>query len=168
MLQVAPVSRKTAQAYVRKHHRHHGPSIGDKFCLGALNHDLELVGVAVVGRPVARGLDDGWTLEVTRLATDGTRNACSLLYGAAARAAKAMGFRRIVTYTLEDERGSSLRAAGWTLDGLVQGRSWDTASRPRKDVSPTCNKRRWVKTLGVAPKSPPPVVLAESYQETMF
>lgn len=99
--------------------------------------------MAIVGRPVARGLQDGWTAEVTRVATDGTPNAPSALYGACWRVARALGYRRLVTYTLATEPGTSLRAAGWRVVGEVRGRSWSCASRPRVDRAPAQEKLRW-------------------------
>jgi hypothetical protein len=101
--------------------------------------------VAIVGRPVARHLADGFTAEVTRLASDGTRNACSMLYGAAWRAARALGYRRLVTYTLAEERGASLRGAGWRLVGEAGGGSWNRpkVGRARVDMHPTQRKLRW-------------------------
>lgn len=111
-LSLQPITLREAAAFVRRHHRHHGPARGWRFGI-AVNDGEKVVGVAMVGRPVARGMDDGWTLEVNRCCTDGTRNAASMLYGAAARAARALGYRRLVTYTLASERGTSLRAAGW-------------------------------------------------------
>jgi hypothetical protein len=95
----------------------------------------ELRGVAIVGRPVARKLDNGWTLEVNRVCTDGARNACSMLYGAAWRAAKALGFRRLITYTLPEEGGASLRATGWRLLGERGGGNWNVPTRPRIDTA---------------------------------
>jgi hypothetical protein len=136
------MTRAEAQAYVRAHHRHHKPSVGDVFCLGA-QRGSEIVGVVVVGRPVARMLADGATLEVTRCCTDGTRNACSFLYGAAWRAARALGWQRLVTYTLPEEGGASLRAAGWRLIGEAGGGSWSRPSRARVDTAPTQVKMRW-------------------------
>lgn len=103
----------------------------------------EVRGVCIVGRPVARMLDDGWTLEVTRCCTDGAENACSMLYGAAARAAFAMGYKRIGTYTLPEEGGASLRAAGWRLLGEAGGGEWTRRSRPRVSKHPTLVKLRW-------------------------
>jgi hypothetical protein len=138
-LHVVPLDLASANAFVAKVHRHHGEVVGHKFSLGAAK-DGEIVGVAIVGRPVARGRDDGWTLEVTRLATDGTRNACSFLYGAAAKAAFALGYRRIGTYILASEPGTSLSAAGWRQIGEVKGRSWSCKSRPRVDKHPTLDK----------------------------
>lgn len=96
-----------------------------KFCVALADDSGETHGVAIVGRPVARGLDDGWTLEVTRTCTDGTKNANSMLYGAAWRAARALGYRRLVTYTLVEESGTSLRAAGWKTVHETRGRPWD-------------------------------------------
>ena len=135
-LRLAPIDFAQAAAFVREHHRHHTPPVGHKFSLAAMVDD-KLVGVAIIGRPVARGRDDGLTLEVTRLCTDGTKNACSFLYGAAARATFALGYRRIGTYILKREPGTSLEAAGWKLIGEVRGRSWSCESRPRTDKHPT-------------------------------
>ncbi|HMB37397.1 MAG TPA: XF1762 family protein [Methylomirabilota bacterium] len=137
-----PLTLREANAYVARFHRHHGPSRGCRFCLGAAK-DGTIIGVAIVGRPVARRLDDGWTVEITRVATDGTRNACSFLYGAARRAAFALGYKRCVTYILESEPGTSLRAAGFQLIGEVGGGSWSRESRPRVDLHPTQGKLRW-------------------------
>lgn len=125
-----------ANSFVAQHHRHHKPVVGHLFSLGCALEG-KIVAVAIVGRPVARMRDDGATAEVTRLATDGTRNACSFLYGAAARAAFALGFKRIGTYILKSEPGTSLKAAGWRLIGEVRGRSWSAPSRPRVDKHPT-------------------------------
>ena len=111
-LRIVPMGRDQANEIVKALHRHHPPVVGFKFALGCVDGS-RLVGVAICGRPVARMLDDGWTLEVTRVATDGTRNACSKLYGAAWRVARAMGFCRLVTYTLDSESGASLRGAGF-------------------------------------------------------
>lgn len=135
-LVLAPIDFETAAAFVREHHRHHTPPVGHKFSLAALFGE-ELVGVVIVGRPVARHRDDGRTLEVTRLCTTGERNACSFLYGAAAKAAFALGYCRIGTYILKREPGTSLAAAGWKLIGEVRGRSWSCHSRPRVDKHPT-------------------------------
>ena len=107
-------------SHIEQHHRHHKPVAGHKFSIGCLS-DGELAGVVIAGRPVSRYLDDGRTLEVTRLCTNGAKNACSFLYGAAARAAAAMGYDRIITYTLESENGASLRASGWTCQGIAGG-----------------------------------------------
>ncbi len=128
-----------ANAFVAEHHRHHKPVVGHVFSIGAAL-DGKIVGIAIVGRPVARMRDDGVTAEVTRLATDGTRNACSFLYGAAAKAAFALGYRRIGTYILASEPGTSLMATGWRQIGEVHGRSWSVPSRPRVDKHPLQKK----------------------------
>ena len=124
-----------ANAFVAEHHRHHKPVVGHLFSIGAAK-DGKIVGVAIVGRPVSRQRDNGVTAEVTRLCTDGTRNACSFLYGAAARASFALGFKRIGTYILASEPGTTLIAAGWRLIGETPGLSWSTPSRPRVDKAP--------------------------------
>jgi hypothetical protein len=142
-LQIVPMDLDAANAFVSVHHRHHQAVVGHKFSLGAMDDAGTLRGVAIVGRPVARMLDDGWTLEVTRVATDGCANACSALYGAAWRACRAMGYRKLVTYTLDTEPGTSLRAAGWRVVGTTPGRSWSVPSRPRLDKHPLQPKIRW-------------------------
>lgn len=131
-LRVVPVSFREACGFVQMWHRHHDAPQGCKFCLGVATDDNVLRGVAIVGRPVARLNQDGLTLEVTRTATDGTKNANSALYGAAWRAAKALGYRRLITYNQEGETGASLRAAGWEVVAERPARpGWDTPSRPR-------------------------------------
>lgn len=143
-LHVVPCRLRAASAFVALHHRHHRPPRGGLFAVGVAVHGADDVcGVAIVGRPVSRRLDDGWTVEVIRLATDGTRNACSALYGAAWRAARAMGYRRAVTYTLPAEGGGSLRAAGWRCIGDAGGGSWSREGRPRVDEHPMQGKLRW-------------------------
>lgn len=134
-LQVRPIDFKDAAAFVRQHHRHHTPPIGHKYSIAAWDGD-QMVGVVIVGRPVSRMRDDGLTLEVTRLCTIGSRNACSFLYGAAARAAFALGFKRIGTYVLKREPGTSLAAAGWRLIGEAGGGSWSREGRERDDKHP--------------------------------
>lgn len=145
-LQLRPITLRAASAFIDALHRHHKPPRGHKFSIGLANGE-KLVGVAVVGRPVARMADDGYTAEVTRLCTDGTPNACSALYGAAARAAKAMGYRKIITYILESEPGTSLRAAGWRKDRRSSGGSWSRADRTRDDKHPLEPKTRWSRDL---------------------
>ena len=146
-LRVRPVTLKQANALVDELHRHHKPVRGHRFSLGLYDGD-RLVGVAICGRPVARGCDPNITLEVTRLVTDGTPNACSMLYGAAARAAKAMGFDKIQTYILESESGTSLKASGWVKEADVVGRQWShTDGRARRMDQPTEDKSRWAKRL---------------------
>jgi hypothetical protein len=141
-LVVVPMTLAEAKAFIEQHHRHHRPPVSHLFSIGASDGE-RVVAVCVVGRPVARMLQDGFTAEVTRLASDGARNACSLLYGAAWRAARAMGYRRLVTYTLPEEGGASLRAAGWRCIGEAGGGSWSRATRPRVDLHPTQAKLRW-------------------------
>lgn len=143
-LVVVPCRLRAAHAFVSQHHRHHRPSRGGLYAVAVAVEGSELVcGVAVVGRPVARALDDGWTVEVTRLATDGTPNACSALYAAAWRAARAMDYRKCVTYTLPEEGGASLRGAGLRCIGVAGGGTWSRAGRPRGDEHPTQLKLRW-------------------------
>jgi hypothetical protein len=142
MLTLAPIDLDQANAFVARLHRHHAPVIGHKFSLAAML-GTDLRGVAIVGRPVSRMRDDGVTLEVTRLCTDGAKNACSFLYGAAARAAFALGYLRIGTYTLPNEGGASLRGAGWKLIGERGGGSWSREGRPRDDKAPTDTKLLW-------------------------
>ena len=145
-LAAVPLTRAEAVAFIEKHHRHHKPAQGDKFRFGCLAGG-ELVGAIQVGRPVNRILDDGGILEVTRLCTDGTANACSFLYARAAKIARLMGYRRIITYILDSEQGASLRAAGWRREADVAGRSWSCASRERNTAAPACDKQRWGKEL---------------------
>lgn len=130
------IALSQANDFVSEHHRHHKPVVGHLFSIGAVLGD-SLVGVAIIGRPVARMRDDGVTAEVTRLCTDGTRNACSFLYGASARAAFALGFKRIGTYILASETGGTLNAAGWRMIGQTAGGSWSRPSRGRADKHPT-------------------------------
>jgi hypothetical protein len=142
-LTIVPLSLDSANEFVRQHHRHHVPVIGHKFSIGVADDDGGLRGAAIVGRPVSRRRDDGWTLEVTRLVTDGCPNACSALYAAAWRAAKAMGYTRIGTYILASEPGTSLLAAGWKCLYETPGRSWDVPSRPRDDKYPLGTRTLW-------------------------
>jgi hypothetical protein len=144
-LQIVPCGLREANAFVARHHRHHGPDRGHKFSI-AVAEGERIVGVVIVGRPKARNLQDGFTLEVTRCCTDGTPNACSALYGAAWRAAKAMGYWRLVTFTLDTELGGSLKASGWRLVAQSQGGSWSRPSRPRTDRHPLQGKLRWEKS----------------------
>jgi hypothetical protein len=141
-LELVPISIAEANAFIREHHRHHKPHAFYTFAVAVAEDDV-IKGVAVVGNPTARALADVWTAEVTRVATDGTKNACSMLYGACWRAARALGYRRLITYTLKSEEGASLRAAGWRVVGEVTGRSWSTKSRPRVDKHPLQDKLRW-------------------------
>lgn len=146
MLTIRPIHLKAANDYVAAHHRHNIPTVGGKFAVACYNGD-SLCGVAVCGRPVSRHLDDGMTLEIYRNCTDGTRNACSKLYGACVRVGAAMGYKRIITYTLESESGVSLRAAGFACDGMAGGPEWTGTRRRSYYVSPPERKIRWHKDI---------------------
>lgn len=158
-LALVPVTREEARRFVGQHHRHNLPPKSWKFGVGVAAGG-QLVGVGIAGRPVARLLDDGSTIEVVRVCTDGTPNACSMLYGALARAARALGFRRIITYTLGSEPGTSLLAAGWEREAELPARpGWDNG-RHRVTVdlfgqhrTPPGPKVRWVKVLGPSTRS---------------
>lgn len=141
-LSIVPMTFSEACEFIARFHRHHRPPQGMVFALGCALGG-EIVGVATVGRPVARALDDGWTLEVTRTCTDGTKNANSMLYGAAWRAAKGLGYRRLITYTLPEESGASLRACAWRCLGIAGGGSWSRPKRPRVDTHPLQQKIKW-------------------------
>lgn len=144
-LSATPITLAQAQAFVGKLHRHHKAPVGHRFSIGCQNAG-ELVGVVVVGRPVARKTDQYGIAEVTRLCTDGTKNACSFLYSLAARIAKEMGFASIQTFILPTESGVSLKAAGWTFDGTTHSGTWQTRTNRRTD-QPTEQKQRWIKLL---------------------
>jgi hypothetical protein len=132
-LHLVPVTFADARGFTAMWHRHHAPPVGMKFAVGAADETGVLVGVAITGRPVARYLDDGTTLEVARVAVDGTRNACSMLYAASWRAASALGYCRLITYTQRGESGASLRAAGWrVIAERPPHAGWDRPSRPRQ------------------------------------
>ena len=133
-LTLVPVSFKDACEFVEAWHRHNAPPNGHRFSMGVANEEGVLVGVCMVSHPVSRHLMDGFTLEVIRTATDGTPNANSMLYGAAWRAAKALGYRRLITYTQADESGASLRAAGFReIAKREPTKGWSRPSRPRDD-----------------------------------
>jgi hypothetical protein len=142
-LTIVPCHLSNANTFIQRHHRHHGPLRFHKFSVAVADENGVTRGVAIVGRPVSRALDDGWTLEVSRVATDGVRNGCSMLYGACRRAAFALGYRRLITYVLCTEPGTSLRAAGWTYAGEIRGKPWNTPGRRRVDKHPIVNKHRW-------------------------
>jgi hypothetical protein len=150
MLVVRPLTLEQANAFVAAIHRHHKPIVGHRFSVGAFR-DGACVGVAIVGRPVARMVPQYEVAEVTRLATDGSKNACSILYAACARACDAMGFERIQTYTLLSESGASLRAAGWTDEGAAGGGDWNRPKQLLRGANrtdqPMTGKRRWSRTL---------------------
>jgi hypothetical protein len=142
-LAIVPITFADACAFIAEWHRHHQPPVGHKFSLGVAAAGM-LVGVAIVGRPVARHLDNGRTLEVTRTATDGTPNANSALYGAAWRATKALGYDRLVTYTQAGETGTSLRAAGWRIVAQRSPRAgWHAPSRPRTNRNANVQRYLW-------------------------
>lgn len=146
-LDIVPTTLKEANEFVLEHHRHHKPVTGHKFSIACADVETEkVVGVAIVGRPVSRYLDDGWTLEVTRLCTDGTRNACSMLYAAAWRAARAMGYKKVITYILDTEGGASVKAAGYKCVGKAGGLRWTGKRRPQVDLCPAQMKLRFEKT----------------------
>jgi len=142
MIELQPITYAEACAFITEHHSHHLPPQGWKFGV-AVNNGEKVVGVITIGRPVARNLDNGWTLEVTRCCTDGTKHAASMLYGAAWRAVKAMGYKRLITYTLAEEPGTSLTAAGWKSLYETGGGSWSCESRPRIDKHPLGQKTLW-------------------------
>lgn len=146
-LRVVHVELREANEFVDALHRHHKPVVGHRFSIGA-DLDGKLVGVAIVGRPVARKVNPKEVLEVTRLCTDGSKNACSFLYSAAARAGRELGYKKIQTYILETESGASLVAAGWTDEGEAGGGQWKhTDGKDRRTDQPTCKKRRFAKYL---------------------
>lgn len=146
-LYACPLELKEANAFIAEHHRHHDPVHRDKFRVGCRNEGGVLVGVANVGRPVARALCDGKTLEVLRLCSNGEKDVCSFLYSRCARIAREMGYEKIITYILDTESGTSLKASGWHKEADTRGHHWTCPSRPRNTTAPTCNKQRWAKDL---------------------
>jgi hypothetical protein len=153
-----PLTLKQANIVVTQLHRHHRPVVGHRFSVGAMV-ESKIVGAIIIGRPVARNCDQTYTFEVTRLVTDGTKNVCSFLYARAARAAEAMGAKRIQTYTLPSEGGGSLRAAGWTLEAVTSPTTAGWNSRTHRDDAPLFgikadtvggDKTRWARTFGGA------------------
>ena len=137
---------KDANAFVARSHRHHKPVVGHRFSIGAVS-ELGLCGVAIVGRPVARHTDQRNIVEVTRLCTDGTKNACSFLYSACARAARDLGYQKIQTFILESESGTSLKATGWTRGHISYGGKGFQNREGRRSDQPTCPKVLWYKIL---------------------
>ena len=142
MLELVPITISDARELVTRWHRHHAAPRGGLFAVACASSGV-LCGVAIIGRPVARKAQDGWTAEVTRLCTDGTRNACSMLYRAAWRACRALGYRRLVTFTLVTEPGTSLVAAGFKEVGRTPGKSWSVPTRPRVDRHVLQERIRW-------------------------
>lgn len=143
-LEIRPIHLKQANEFVKEHHRHNIPTTGGKFAISCVDGD-RICGVAVCGRPVSRKLDNGFTLEIYRNCTDGTKNACSMLYGACLRIAKNMGYKKVITYTLESENGSSLKASGFLFDGEAGGKNWSGERKRDYFVSPPEKKNRWIK-----------------------
>ena len=147
MLQIVHLELKEANELVKKLHRHHKPVVGHRFSIGVTNNGV-LCGAAIVGRPVSNKIDYRKVVEVTRLVTDGTKNACSILYAAAARAARELGYYKIQTYILDSEPGTSLKAAGWEFEEFTKGASWKHKGRPnRRTDQPIGPKQRWSKKL---------------------
>ena len=144
---IKPISLKLANEYVLQHHRHHKPTVGHKFSISCVNEDGEICGVAICGRPVSRYLDNGAILEINRLCTDGTKNACSILYGACARIAKEMGYDKVVTYILASENGASLKASGFVCEGEAGGEMWTGKRSGRDNGVPKEKKTRWSKNF---------------------
>ena len=146
MLEIRPCSYQAAKEFVKEYHRHNKPPVGHKFSIACFDGDM-LCGVAMVGRPVSRYLDDGLTLEINRCCTDGTRNACTKLYGAACRAAHALGYKRIYTYTRESEPGTSLKASNWICEGKAGGTHWTGKRYEQQKIDVDELKVRWRKDL---------------------
>lgn len=142
---IVPITLKTANEFINKYHRHHNATQGCKFAIG-LQEDNQLIGVAISGRPVSRYLDDGFTLEINRVCTLGHYNACSMLYGACCRIAKNMGYKKVITYILESENGASLKASGFTYDGIAGGTHWTGVRNKGQDI-PNEMKKRYYKLL---------------------
>jgi hypothetical protein len=148
-MKIKPINLRVANAYIDAHHRHHKSVVGHRFSLQCVNDNDEVLGVVIVGRPVCRNSGDQLEVcEVTRLCTDGQPNVCSKLYGAAARVAKEMGFKKIQTYILSDEPGTSLKASGWKFVASTQGGLWNHSDgKPRRRDQPADTKSRWEKLL---------------------
>lgn len=145
-MRIAPITFRAASEYINKYHRHHNATVGCKFCIAVVDECGQIHGVAVCGRPVSRHFDDGVTLEINRVCTDGTRNVCSMLYGASCRIAKAMGYQKVITYTLASESGASLKASNFICEGTAGGTHW-TGTRNRGQNIPAEMKTRWVRNL---------------------
>lgn len=157
-LVIKHIELSDANRFVEERHRHHGKVQGHKFSIGVYKDD-ELVGVAIVGRPQGRRLDDGQTLEVLRLCTDGTYNACSILYGRCARIAKEMGYAKIITFILQSESGNSLKASGWKLESeKCGGMDWTQNQR--------YSDRQNGKQLSFIPQKQPPREFKKRYSKS--
>lgn len=144
MLHISPIHLSDAKDFVKQYHRHNIPPVGGKFAVSCYD-EFRLCGVAICGRPTARRLDDGTTLEIYRCCTDGTKNACSKLYGACCKIAKDMGYKRIITYILKSETGASLRASGFVCEGTAGGIEWTGKRKRDYYISPQEMKKRWAK-----------------------
>ena len=145
-LRIIPCTYQQAVNYVNTYHRHHHAPVGCKFCIAVSDSGDTVHGVAICGRPVSRHLDNGYTLEILRVCTDGTPNACSMLYGACCRIAKQMGYTDVYTYTLQSEDGASLKASNFECEGPAGGTHW-TGERDRGQNIPNEMKTRWHKRL---------------------
>nr|DAH26917.1 MAG TPA: protein of unknown function DUF4338 [Caudoviricetes sp.] len=144
-MEIRPITFREASDFINRNHRHHKATVGCKFCIGLYDGE-KLIGSAVCGRPVSRYLDNGLTCEINRVCTDGTKNACSMLYGACCRVGKAMGYKKMITYILESEPGTSLKASNFKNDGVAGGKIW-TGSRKRDNGVPKERKIRWSREL---------------------
>ncbi len=145
-LYIVPMTLREANAFVDKYHRHHNGVVGCKFAIGVVDGSGDLHGVAICGRPVSRVLDNGRILEINRVCTDGWYNACSVLYGACCRVARAMGYEKVITYTLQSENGASLKASNFVCEGTAGGTCWTGKRKSGKNI-PHEMKKRWVKEL---------------------
>jgi len=161
-LRIIPLTIKQSNRLVMQWHRHHKPVVGHRFAVGIVDEIGTLHGAAIVGRPASRELDQYLTAEVTRLVTDGTPHACSMLYAACARAAQALGFSMIQTYILDTEPGTSVKAAGWLLDGHTSGGNWNHSWRKgRREDQPMTPKQRWRKQLNPSIALPTTIIAPE-------
>lgn len=154
-MEIRPISLAKANAFVEQYHRHHGKKTGCKFAVSLWDGE-KMVGVAIAGNPVARNADDGMTLEINRVCTDGTRNACSMLYSACCRAARAMGYRKVITYILESENGSSLLASGFHFECVAGAKNWNNSERQRQ-------RNAQPEQVGLFEKKRPPEEMKKRY-----
>lgn len=141
-LSIRPIHLAPAKQYIKEHHRHNIPPTGGKFAVACYDGE-RLCGVAICGRPTARRSDNGVTLEIYRNCTDGTKNACSKLYGACLRIAKDMGYKRVITYTLDSENGASLKASNFVCEGTAGGVEWTGDRKREYFIAPKELKKRW-------------------------
>lgn len=144
---IRPIELKDANAYIEANHRHHKKVQGHRFSIAALDEDNHIVGVAVVGRPVARKTCQRSILEVTRLCTEGGKNVCSFLYSAAARVGKELGYASIQTFILSTEPGLSLLATGWQRGHISKGKHGWQSRKGRTTEQPTCDKVLYYRKL---------------------